>query len=336
MVKTQKTRIAILDSDKCKPNKCNQECAKSCPVNLTGKLCIDVGRTSKSAVISETLCIGCNICVRKCPFEAIKIVNLPTELTNDVSHRFGPNSFKLHRLPVPKPGQVLGLVGTNGIGKTTALRILAGKFLPNLGNYTNPPTLSELIKNYRGSALPDYFKKLTKKDNKAVLKPQYLDPNTEPLKGKVRDVIAKCDEKGTSESFLDILELRHLLDRETTDLSGGELQRLAILITSTQNATMYMFDEPSSYLDVKQRLTAANFIRNLLTDENYVIVIEHDLTILDYMSDLICCLYGVPSVYGAVSKSSNVREGINHFLDGFLPSENMRFRDEPLAFKVNF
>lgn len=71
----------------------------------------------------------------RCPFEAIAIINLPTNLESEVTHRYTANAFKLHRLPTPRPGQVLGLVGTNGIGKSTALKILAGKLKPNLGRY---------------------------------------------------------------------------------------------------------------------------------------------------------------------------------------------------------
>jgi ATP-binding cassette subfamily E protein 1 len=95
-----------------------------------------VGPTDKIAFLSEELCIGCGICVKKCPFEAINIINLPTNLEKDTTHRYSANSFKLHRLPVPRPGQVLGLVGTNGIGKSTALKILSGKLKPNLGQFT--------------------------------------------------------------------------------------------------------------------------------------------------------------------------------------------------------
>lgn len=103
-----------------------------------GKLCIEVAPTSKLAWISEELCIGCGICVKKCPFSAISIINLPKNLESQTTHRYGPNSFKLHRLPMPRPGQVLGLVGTNGIGKSTALQILAAKLKPNLGRYDVP------------------------------------------------------------------------------------------------------------------------------------------------------------------------------------------------------
>merc|ERR1740138_689267 len=96
-----------------------------------------------------------------------------------------------------------------------------------------------------------------------------------------------------------------------------------------------MFDEPSSYLDVKQRLNAARCIRSLLAADNYVIVVEHDLAVLDYLSDYICVLYGTPGAYGVVTMPFSVREGINIFLAGFIPTENLRFRDDALTFKVS-
>jgi ATP-binding cassette subfamily E protein 1 len=130
------------------------------------------------------------------------------------------------------------------------------------------------------------------------------------------------------------LDLNRVLDRDVGDLSGGELQRFAIAVVATQHAEIYMFDEPSSYLDVKQRLKAAQVVRSLLRPNSYVIVVEHDLSVLDYLSDFICCLYGKPGAYGVVTLPFSVREGINIFLAGFVPTENLRFRDESLTFKV--
>lgn len=334
------TRIAIVSEDKCKPKKCRQECKRSCPVVKTGKLCIEVLPTSKIAFISENLCIGCGICVKKCPFDAIQIINLPTNLDSQVTHRYSANSFKLHRLPTPRPGQVLGLVGTNGIGKSTALKILAGKQKPNLGRYDDPPEWQEIIRYFRGSELQNYFTKMLEDDIKAIIKPQYVDNIPRAIKGPVQKVgellklrMEKPDD--TVKQYIKILELKNVLKRDVSALSGGELQRFAIGMSCVQEADVYMFDEPSSYLDVKQRLNAAQIIRSLLNPTSYVICVEHDLSVLDYLSDFVCILYGVPSVYGVVTLPSSVREGINIFLDGHIPSENLRFRTEALQFRMS-
>ncbi|KAJ5366525.1 ABC transporter ABCE [Penicillium brevicompactum] len=331
------TRIAIINSDKCKPKKCRQECKKACPVVRTGKLCIEVDPTSKIAFISERLCIGCGICPKKCPFGAIHIINLPTNLETQVTHRYSANSFKLHRLPMPRPGQVLGLVGTNGIGKSTALKILSGKLKPNLGRYENPPDWEEILKYFRGSDLQNYFTKVLEDNLKAVVKPQYVDQIPRAVKGpvqQVHDLIKARVALDNEDEIMDVLELRQVADREISHLSGGELQRFAIGLVCVQKADVYMFDEPSSYLDVKQRLAAARTIRSLLRPDDYVIVVEHDLSVLDYLSDFICVLYGRPAVYGVVTLPSSVREGINIFLDGHIPTENLRFREESLTFRL--
>lgn len=331
------TRIAIVSNDKCKPKKCRQECKKSCPVVRTGKLCIEVAPESKIAFISERLCIGCGICVKKCPFSAINIINLPTNLESQVTHRYSANSFKLHRLPMPRPGQVLGLVGTNGIGKSTALKILSGKLKPNLGRYEDPPDWEEILKYFRGSELQNYFTKVLEDDLKAVVKPQYVDQLPKAVKGPDRTVEALLEARNQMDNIqeiMDVLELNQVSDRDINLLSGGELQRFAIGVVCVQQADVYMFDEPSSYLDVKQRLSAARTIRKLLRPDDYVIVVEHDLSVLDYLSDFICVLYGKPAVYGVVTLPASVREGINIFLDGNIPTENLRFREEALTFRI--
>ncbi|KAM1461866.1 hypothetical protein ACFX1Q_046030 [Malus domestica] len=328
------TRIAIVSSDRCKPKKCRQECKRSCPVVITGKLCVEVTPASKIAFISEELCIGCGICVKKCPFEAIQIINLPKDLDKDTTHRYGPNTFKLHRLPVPRPGQVLGLVGTNGIGKSTALKVLGGKLKPNLGRFKNPPDWQEILTYFRGSELQNFFTRILEDNLKAIIKPQYVDHIPKAVQGNVGEVLSQKDERDMKEKLCADLELNQVIERKVGDLSGGELQRFAIAVVAIQHAEIYMFDEPSSYLDVKQRLKAAQVVRSLLRPNSYVIVVEHDLSVLDYLSDFICCLYGKPGAYGVVTLPFSVREGINIFLAGFVPTENLRFRDESLTFKV--
>jgi len=329
------TRIAIVSTDKCKPKRCRQECKKSCPVVRMGKLCIEVTPNDKIATISEELCIGCGICVKKCPFEAINIINLPSNLEKETTHRYSQNSFKLHRLPIPRPGEVLGLVGTNGIGKSTALKILAGKQKPNLGKFSNPPDWTEILAYFRGSELQNYFTKILEDDLKAVIKPQFVDQIPRAVKGSVQSLLDKKDERNIQDEVCEILDLNKVKDRNVQDLSGGELQRFACAMVCIQHADIFMFDEPSSYLDVKQRLNAAKAIRNLIRNDSYIIVVEHDLSVLDYLSDFICVLYGTPGAYGVVTMPFSVREGINIFLDGFVPTENLRFREESLIFKVS-
>lgn len=283
-------------------------------------------------VIVEALCSGCGICVKKCPFQAISVVNLPDELEAECSHRFGPNTFKLFRLPMPSPGSVLGLLGKNGIGKTTTLKILSGEIKPNLGNYENPPEWSEIIRFFRGSSLQNYFQRMSEGKLKVVHKPQYVDRIPKAVSGKVGELLEKVDERGVLKELAKQLELEKLWDRSLDALSGGELQRVAVGAAICREADIYLFDEPSSYLDVKQRLIVARAIRSLRNSDKIVVVAEHDLAIIDYLSDQICIFYGEPGVYGVVSHVHGVRTGINIYLQGFIPDENVRFRKEAIIF----
>jgi ATP-binding cassette subfamily E protein 1 len=283
-------------------------------------------------VIVESLCTGCGICVKKCPFKAISIVNLPDELEKECSHRFGENTFKLYRLPTPSPGTVLGLLGQNGIGKTTTLKIFSNEIKINLGNYKEPPNWDEIIRHFRGSTLQEYFQKMAEGKLKVSHKPQYVDKIPKVVSGNVGELLEKVDERKRLHKFAEQLELKQLWSRPLEVLSGGELQRVAVAAAICREADVYLFDEPSSYLDVKQRLEVAKAIRSLKNDEKSVIVAEHDLAILDYLSDQICIFYGEPSVYGVVSNVHGVRTGINIYLQGYIPDENVRFRKEAVIF----
>ena len=324
------TRVAVLDCDKCKPKKCEQLCVRYCPMVRSH---VEAIRFEQNKVfISEKLCSGCGICVKKCPFKAISIVNLPDELEKDCSHRFGPNTFKLFRLPTPSPGTVLGLLGQNGIGKTTTLKVLSGEFKPNLGIYQDPPDWKAIIQFYRGSTLQDYFQRMSENRLKISLKPQYVDRIPKAISGKVGELLEKINERKVLDMLIEQLELKGIWDRPLEVLSGGELQRVAVAAALSREADVYLFDEPSSYLDVKQRLQVAKTIRSLKDLQKTIVVAEHDLAIIDYLSDQICVFYGEPGVYGVVSHVHGVRTGINIYLQGYIPDENMMFRKESIIF----
>jgi len=320
----------VLDADKCKPKRCNRLCYRFCPMVRSHKEAIRF--EDDKPVIVEPLCSGCGICIKKCPFNAISIVNLPDELEKECSHRFGQNTFKLYRLPTPSPGIVLGLLGQNGIGKTTTLKILSGEVMLNLGNYENHPDWDEIIRHFRGSMLQDYFQRMSEGKLKISYKPQHVDKISKVVSGKIGELLEKVDERGELKKIAEQLELKQLWNRPIEVLSGGELQRVAVAAAICREADVYLFDEPSSYLDVKQRLEVARSIRSLKKDEKTVIVAEHDLAIIDYLSDRICIFYGGPGVYGIVSHVHGVRTGINIYLQGYIPDENVRFRKEAIIF----
>jgi len=283
-------------------------------------------------VIDEELCTGCGICVKKCPFSAISVVNLPAPIEGEEVHRYGVNGFTLFRLPLVRPRKIVGLVGPNGVGKTTSISILSGKIKPNLGRVNEYPEWDEIIRKFRGSELQEYLRKLSNGEIRVITKPERIDKIPEVVKGGVKPVLGRIDERGLLDEVLDLLDLREIKDRDISELSGGELQRIALAATYLREADVYVIDEPTNYLDVYQRMKAAKLIRRLQEEGKSILLVEHDLAVLDYLSDYIHILYGEPGVYGVVSYPHSTREGINIFLDGYLPDDNVRFREEPISF----
>jgi len=328
-------RVAVLDKELCQPKKCGLECIKYCPVNKSGADCIILNEEIKKAQIDEDICNGCGICVKVCPFDAITIVNLASELATDKVHQYGQNSFRLFRLPTPKKGEVVGLLGRNGIGKSTVVNILSGNLKPNLGNYDNPPEWDEVLKYYSGTELKSHFEKIKDDKIKVSIKPQQVYQVADAFDGTGKELLERYDERGISQQLVKELGLENSLDQVLRELSGGELQRLAVAVAASKDAEFYFFDEPSSYNDVFQRTQVARTIQNLAKVGKSVMVVEHDLTILDFLSDYIEVLYGEPAAYGIVSNVLSTKVGINVFLDGYLPNENVRFRDKKFTFDVS-
>ncbi|MCE5296890.1 MAG: ribosome biogenesis/translation initiation ATPase RLI [Euryarchaeota archaeon] len=324
-------RIAVLLKDRCQPKKCNTECIKYCPMVRTGVEVVVMGEGGKPE-ISEELCQGCGICVHKCPFEAIKIIGLPDELLEDIVHQYGENAFRLYRLPVPRKGLVTGILGPNGIGKSTAFKMLSGEIVPNLGRFENPPTKEEVLDHFAGSEVHDYLKNVYDKKFRTSLKPQYVDRLPMVFKGPVIDLLKKVEEMMSLDEVVAMLELEEAIKRNMTELSGGELQRVALAATIMKDADIYFFDEPSSYLDIYQRIKIAKIIESMAKDK-HVIVIEHDLAILDFLAENVYLVFGAEGAYGIFSQPRQVRASINVYLDGYAKEENIRFRDYPIRFE---
>jgi ATP-binding cassette subfamily E protein 1 len=339
--------IAVVDLEQCQPDRCNYECANFCPPNRTGKECIitreeryeddDVYQGSDDQIwISEEICLGesCGICVEKCPFDAIQILNLPQELDDDPVHRYGENSFALYGLPAPEDGRVTGILGPNGIGKTTAVHILADELAPNLGAIGTEPDWDEILDAYRGTELQGYLEAMRDEEVTVARKPQYVDQIPDQFDGTTRRLLEQTDERDVLDELVERLSIGPVVDQDIDTLSGGELQRVALAATLAREADFYFLDEITPYLDISQRMTAARLIRELAEDKGRsMLVVEHDLAILDLLADAIHIGYGEAGAYGIITPPKSVKNGINEYLSGYLENENMRIRQENIEFE---
>jgi len=317
-------RIGVLERDRCYPKRCAKECISFCPRVRSGDETIVLDEKTGKPVISSELCVGCGICIHKCPFDAIHIENLADELEGEMVHCFGKNDFHLFRLPIPRPGKVVGILGQNGIGKTTAINILSGQLIPNLGDW-NTSSREAALEYWKGTEMADYLQQLFSGTIKTAFKSQYVDK----LAGQSMTVKDRVNSEN-----IERFGLSEILNRKMINLSGGELQQVAIASTLSKEADIYFFDEPSSYLDIERRIVMARNIRELTEQDKMVIVVEHDLAILDFLADMVHLIYGKKSVYGVVTQPKSVRHGINLYLSGYLKEENIRFGEE-ITFEVH-
>jgi len=325
-------RIAVVDNEKLKDKQKNLYIQSLCPVNRSGVECIIVEKDGFLR-IDENTCIGCGICPKAAP-DAIKIVNLPEILDKKPIHRYGENKFALFSLPTPIFGKVVGILGVNGIGKSSAISILGGLLKPNFGELGKDASYDEVIDFFKGTEMQKFFENMKKGSVKASYKPQHVELIPKKAKGKVEDLLKKVDENGKLNQIAKELEIENILENKINEISGGELQRVAIAATVLKKANLYIFDEPTSFLDIKQRINASKFIRSLSDENTSVMVVEHDLIIFDYMSDLAHIMYGSEDVYGSVSGLKPVKNAINVYLSGYLKEENIRFRDKKVKFEA--
>jgi ATP-binding cassette subfamily E protein 1 len=278
----------------------------------------------------------CGVCINKCFPGAVSVVNLPsTETAGLQVHCYGENGFRFFGVPQIISGKVIGLLGVNGIGKSTLLEILAGRQLPNGGNFKNPE------KGYR-----DFYDQLSiasfrqfsadlATDNLSVAyKPQvFTELLTRP--DSVQKIIFSNHQEGlfSKEEVIKMMELDPIINRLPSELSGGELQRLAIGIVLLQNADIYLIDEPCTFLDFRQRINMAKIFHKIAKAGKVVFIAEHDIAIHDFQSDVIYIFYGKPHKFGVMSRLAyTVKKGINNFLLGKLKDENIRIRGKEIIF----
>ncbi len=323
-------RVAVLLEERCKPNS-NAFAYLQKYAAMCERDCIQV--EDNKCKILETACPVCLTRAKHCPDNAVKIINLPEELDHDMTHCYGENGFRLFRLPSPREEQIVGILGPNGIGKSTAINILSGTIRPNLGDLDNPlPDWNDVVTSFPRGELRDYIGLLAEEGVTISVKPQYVDKLPQIFQGDVGELLDRVDERGEVEQFASLLGIGQIVSRKLGDLSGGELQRVAICATLLKEADVYFFDEPSSYLDIYERMRMVGIVQELASRGKRVLVVEHDLAILDVLCDLIHVIYGERAAYGIFTPPRSTRTAINAYLEGFLTEENVRIRDKPIQF----
>jgi ATP-binding cassette subfamily E protein 1 len=163
---------------------------------------------------------------------------------------------------------------------------------------------------------------------KVSYKPQYLEAD---YSGSVRMFLRQTggktvDTADFNTSVLRKLELEELLEHNISDLSGGELQRTAIAGCLAQEADIYLFDEPSAFLDIEQRLASSSAIRRIIKERRKTaFVVEHSILMADYLSDSLVVFYGSPGISGKATTVTTLRTGMN----AFLREMEVSFRRDP-------
>lgn len=298
-------RIAVVDPELCNPSKCQLECIRDCPVNRTKKSCIELDDVKSIAVISEELCTGCGICPKVCPFHAITIVNTVAPVESKLVYRYGQNLFSLYGIALAKPG-ITAIVGENGCGKSTNIKLITGQLTPqNL--------FSKEVKAFFQSA--DF--------STIATKPQELSGK---INGKVGQLLNSVDQCSRLQEIDKVLDLSSLYQREFSQLSGGELQRVVIAAVLLRDKKTFILDEPLAFLDYTYRIRLANYLKENFSDKQ-VLVVDHDLSLLSHFCVSSYITFGTPGAYGIISQPYSVDRAVNMFLEGYIEPENVRFRN---------
>ncbi|MEM5806623.1 MAG: ribosome biogenesis/translation initiation ATPase RLI [Candidatus Aenigmatarchaeota archaeon] len=326
-------RIAIIDKEKCKaPQKCNYICVSVCPVQRNKQPIFNI--INEKPTIDEALCIGCGICVKKCPFKAINVINISKEPSTGLIFQYGINTFRLYGLPIIKEKTIVGIIGRNGIGKTTAILILAGILKPNFGNYKKNFEDREIISNFRGTELQKYFENLYNNKIKVSYKPQNIFIFLKFHGNKTVNEIIEEIAKDKKEKVIEEYSLEKILNRKISELSGGELQKIVFIFSVYKQHNVLLIDELTNYLDIYERIKMASKLLELKDSGDSILIIDHDLSFINSLADIIHIVYGVQKAYGVFSTPIGTSEGINQYLEGYIKKENLKIRDKPIRLEI--
>jgi len=188
--------------------------------------------------------------------------------------------------------EILVMLGENGTGKTTFIRMMAGKLDPDEGN-ADIPTLNI---SYKPQKISPKSEKTVQQMLHEKIRDSYVHPQF------VTDVMKP-------------LNMQDLMDQEVQNLSGGELQRVALALCLGKPADVYLIDEPSAYLDSEQRLIAAKLIKRfILHAKKTGFIVEHDFIMATYLADRVIVFEGTPSVNTKACSPQSLLTGMNKFL----------------------
>ncbi|MHA1776558.1 MAG: ribosome biogenesis/translation initiation ATPase RLI [Promethearchaeia archaeon] len=338
--------------------------ARKKPHQKKAEVPIRFKKSADKMIILSEFCISCGVCLNVCPRHAIYSIFLLDEPESElITHEYPPintqvlqnmkhqqmetHGFRLFGLPTLIPGRVTGLCGPNGIGKSTVLNILSGDLQPNFGELSlNLPFSSKeywkkFLNKVRDSEMRAHFYDIYHDNRRIAYKQQVLRIYFEKFSGQTVSQILKSQKNIDDPFFQKIwehLDIETIAERELSQCSGGELQRFAIASVLIQDADCYLIDEPCTFLDVKKRIKLAELLQaranGFNSNINYpVLVVEHDLAILDYLSDVIHLFYGKPHQFGVITNVQSTKAGINAYLTGFLKTENIQFRKSKITFR---
>ncbi|XP_013637391.1 PREDICTED: ABC transporter E family member 2-like isoform X2 [Brassica oleracea var. oleracea] len=227
-----------------------------------------------------------NLEIEQMTLEARQFTNVANDVPLDIpTHRYGPGSFDIHGLPNLYLGTVVGLLGGKSTGKTTCLKILAGQLKPNLGRFEDPPEWDEIIDHFDTEHIRTYLTRLQTNTLNVALKSQDLTVYRSSLTVRTSLEESKGTGFDSMEELIEDLDMTSMLDTCVTDLSDAELQRFAIASTIVQMADVYLFDEPTIFLDARQKYQVARVILSVVKPDRYVCITDNDMSVLDLVCD---------------------------------------------------